>query len=82
MRSTSDGFRRPGRFCRCWAWPTVSWIASGPAARDGGDGLGDVLDAGEERVFVEEAVVDRNVEAALRARMKKPLEAIGSHGGQ
>src|SRR5258705_346621 len=32
VRRTSAGLSRPGRPCRRSAWPTVSWIASGPAA--------------------------------------------------
>jgi hypothetical protein len=47
---------------------------------DSGDGAVDDLDAGEKAEFVEEAVIDRHVEAAARDGIEKAVESVGGHG--
>src|SRR5690606_28302170 len=44
------------------------------------DGFGQVFDAGEKGRFVEEAVVDGDVEAAAGLRVEETVEAGGFHG--
>jgi hypothetical protein len=44
-----------------------------------GDGLPDVFDAGKKSVFVEKAMIDGHVEAAVRFGIKEAVEAGGFH---
>jgi hypothetical protein len=43
------------------------------------DSVGQVLDAAQESEFVEEAMIDRDVETAFGVRVKEAAKAIGFH---
>ena len=51
----------------------------GAGRHEGGDRLGQVLDAGEKRGLVEEAVVDGDIEAPLGLRIEQAVETGGFH---
>ena len=48
----------------------------GRCGDDGLDGLFQVFDALEEAAFIEEAVVNSNVEATIGARIEQPIQPV------
>ena len=69
--------RGRGSACSSGAWPSESWIASGPAATSVSTTRCHVLDAGEEARLAEEAVVDGDVDAAARGGVEEAVQAVG-----
>ncbi len=81
VRRTSAGLSRPGwRWSRS-AWPTRELDRVGPGVDERVDRLLHVLDAGEHRGLAGHPVVDRDVEAAPRARVEEAVEAVLLHEG-
>ena len=54
----------------------------GSGRDEGVDGAIEILDAREEALFIEEAVIDGDIEAAARAGMEEPVEAEFFHVGK
>jgi hypothetical protein len=55
-------------------------MASGAASTSVATAAADVLNAGEEAAFVEEAVIDGDIEAAAGLGIEEAVEAGGFHG--
>jgi len=60
--------------------PGVSWMASGRGGNQRAHDLIEILDAEVKFLFAEEAVIDGDIEAALRLRIEEAVQPVGFHG--